>query len=140
MPQHGIFAAMDAATSAMGAERLRMTVASENLAHANSTRPGADGLPYRRQLVRFETVLDRAGRPDGRVAAEIVPDQQHPYISRYDPSHPDANEDGYVVMPDINPVLELTDMMLAGKAYEANANAVSGFMRMHEQALRIGEG
>lgn len=139
MSIHRLFASMDISNSAMAAERLRMDVAAENLAHAGDTRRGPDGLPYARQRVRFQQVLDQTGRPTGGVATEVVRSPR--YLERYDPAHPDADPaTGRVVQADIDPVLELTDLMLASRAYEANTNATRGLMRMHEQALRLGEG
>jgi flagellar basal-body rod protein FlgC len=132
----GLFGAVGIAASAMGAERLRMTTASENLAHAGDTRRGADGLPYARQRVLFRTMLDAQGRDTGRVDAQVTPSPR--YERRYDPEHPDADAQGVVTTPAIDPILELTDLLIAGKAYEANANAARGLMRMHENALRIG--
>jgi len=138
MPFDSLFRGIDASASAMGAEGTRMTVASENLAHAGSTQRLADGLPYARQKVVFRDVLDEQGNSTGRVAAEVVESPR--YLERYEPDHPDADpESGIVVQADINPVLELTDLMVASKAYESNSNAVRGLMRMHEQALRLGE-
>ncbi len=131
----GLFGAVNMSASAMSAERLRMTVASENLAHAGDTRKGADGLPYARQRVLFRTVLDAQGRDTGKVDASAVPSPR--FEKRYDPDHPDADAAGMVTTPGIDPILELTDLMLAGKAYEANSNAARGLMRMHENALRL---
>lgn len=134
-----LFRGIDASSSAMRAEQARMTVASENLAHAGSTRKLANGLPYARQKVVFEEVLNHRGQATGRVAAEVVESPR--YMERYDPDHPDADpETGIVVQADINAVLELTDLMVASRAYESNSNAVRGLMRMHEQALRLAEG
>lgn len=133
-----LFAGIDAASSALSAEQLRMTVASENLAHAGSTRARADGLPYARQRVVFEEVLDQRGRATGAVRAEVVESPR--YRERYDPEHPDADPaTGIVTEADINPVLELTDLTVASRSYESNSNALKGLMRMHEQALRLGE-
>lgn len=137
MPDHGIFAGFDASSSAMSAERLRMTVASQNLANANSTRRLEDGLPYARQRVVFRSALDEAGQPTGAVDAQVVASPK--YATRYDPSHPDADAKGVVTSADIDPVLELVDLMTASKSYESNANAVRGAVRMHEAALRISD-
>lgn len=137
MPTPGIFAGFDAASSAMSAERLRMTVAAENLANANSTHRLQNGLPYARQRVTFSTVLDEVGQPTGAVAAQAVASPK--YATRYDPSHPDADANGVVTSADIDPVLEMVDLMTASKSYEANANAVRGAVRMHEAALRLGD-
>lgn len=134
-----LFGALDIGLSALSAEKLRMTVASENLANAGSTQPLENGLPYARQRVRFASVLDARGQLSGEVAAEVVASPR--YAHRYDPAHPDADKNsGIVTTADIDPVLELTDLMLAEKAYEANANAIRGMMRMYEQTLRLGDG
>ena len=138
MSEDGLFKGIHAASSAMSAEKLRMTVASENLAHAGSTAPQANGLPYARQRVTFETVLDKLGNSTGAVTAKVVKSPE--YIERYDPQHPHADpETGMVVEAEIDPILELTDLMVANKAYESNANAVRGLLQMYDQALRLGE-
>ncbi len=136
-PPTGLFAGAEISASALSAERLRMTVASENLASAGSTHRLDDGLPYKRQRVVFETVLDQAGNRTGQVQATVVDDAR--YSVRKDPSHPDADAEGMVATPDISPILELTDLLVASKTYEANANAMRGFLKMHENALRIGQ-
>lgn len=132
-----LFSSTDISASAMSAERLRMTVATENLAHAGDSKAPGEGLPYARQRVLFETVLDRTGERTGQVDAEVVASPR--YIQRYEPGHPHADANGMVTMSDIDPVLELTDLMVASRAYDANANAARGLLRMHENALRIGE-
>ena len=133
-----LFSGLHIAASAMGAERTRMTVASENLAHAGSTEPREDGLPYKRQRAVFSEVLDNYRRPSGFVDAEVIDNAR--YAQRYEPDHPHADpETGIVVESDIDPILELTDLMLAGKAYEANTNAVRSIMGMYDQALSLGE-
>ena len=138
MPGDNLFVGMDASASGMAAERLRMTAAAENLANAGSTRPLANGLPYARQRVLFAQALDERGRATGRVATEVVDSPR--YIERYEPDHPDADPvTGIVVEADIDPILELTDLMVASRAYEANANAAKGLMRMHQQALTLGD-
>lgn len=139
MPGISLFRGVDASSSALNAESLRMTVAAENLAHAGDTAKLANGLPYARQRVRFETVLNARGHATGEVQSEVVTSPR--YLQRYDPSHPDADPaTGMVKEPDIDPVLELTDLLVASKAYETNANAVRGLLRMHENALRLSDG
>jgi flagellar basal-body rod protein FlgC len=138
MPEMNLFRGVDASASALSAEQLRMTVAAENLARAGDTAKLANGLPYARQRVRFEAVLDERGAATGRVQATVVESPR--YLQRYDPSHPDADPaTGMVKEPDIDPILELTDLLVASKAYEANANAAKGLLRMHESALRLSE-
>ncbi|MFM2092348.1 MAG: flagellar basal-body rod protein FlgC [Planctomycetota bacterium] len=136
-PPTGLFAGAEISASALSAERLRMTVASENLANAGSTRRLDDGMPYKRQRVVFETVMDREGNRTGQVQATVVDDAR--YSLRNDPTHPDADANGMVAVPEISPILELTDLLVASKTYEANANAMRGFLKMHENALRIGQ-
>jgi flagellar basal-body rod protein FlgC len=132
----GLFSGVDASASAMGAENARMTAAAENLAHAGSTERLANGLPYARQRVQFRTVLDAQGNRTGKIDAQIV--HEGKYATRYDPSHPNADANGNVLEPRIDPILELTDLMVAGKAYDANVNAAKGLMKMHESALKLG--
>ena len=137
LSMHGLFAGVDAAGSAMGAERLRMTVATENLAHANDTRKLADGMPYQRQRVVFQAMLDDQQRMNGEVDASVV--KMPKYETRYDPTHPHADANGNVTVPEISPILELTDLLTASKSYDANANAARGLLKMHESALRLGQ-
>jgi flagellar basal-body rod protein FlgC len=134
---NALFGGFDISASAMSAERLRMTVASENLANANSTRHLANGLPYARQRVVFRTELDQAGQLTGAVRGEAVASPR--YAQRLDPTHPDADANGVVTSADIDPILEMVDLMTASKSYDANANASRGLLRMHESALRLGD-
>jgi len=143
----GMFGGIDAAASGMTAERLRMDVISNNIANVNTTRT-AQGGAYRRQMVVFQSrtaenspfsqVLSRkleAG--DGVKVVGIVKDQS-PLRKVYDPNHPDANQDGYVDMPNINVVAEMVDMITATRAYEANVTAVNAAKNMALKALEIG--
>ncbi len=134
---NSLFGGFDISASAMSAERLRMTVAAENLANANSTKRLANGLPYARQRVSFSTELDKAGQPTGAVQSQVVASPR--YSERLDPSHPDADANGVVTSAEIDPILEMVDLMTASKSYDANANASRGLLRMHESALRLGD-
>jgi flagellar basal-body rod protein FlgC len=134
---NALFGGFDISASAMSAERLRMTVAAENLANANSTNRLANGLPYARQRVVFRTELDQAGQQTGVVQSQVVASPR--YETRSDPGHPDADANGMVTSADIDPILEMVDLMTASKSYDANANASRGLLRMHESALRLGE-
>lgn len=138
MPGNNIFAGVDIGASAMGAERLRMSVAAENLAHAGSTQPLENGLPYARQRVHFQTLFDQTGQRTGEVRADVVDSPR--YDRFHDPDHPHADADGMVTESSIDPILELTDLMVASNSYESNVHAVKGLLRMHEQALQLGEG
>lgn len=132
-----LFSGFDISASAMSAERLRMSVAAENLANAGSTRKVENGMPYARQRVVFRNELDQAGKVTGQVAGEVI--QSPKYDHHHDPSHPDADASGEVYQADIDPILEMVDLMTASKSYEANANASRGFITMHQAALRLGD-
>jgi len=119
-----------------------MDTIANNLANVNTTRTARGG-PYRRQMVVFEERLAQAmgrGRPQGagvRVS-RIVEDDDPPRLE-YNPNHPDANEQGYVELPNINVVTEMVDMISASRAYEANLAALNAAKAMALKALEIGK-
>jgi flagellar basal-body rod protein FlgC len=137
--------AVRAGASALAAERMRIEVAVSNLANAESTR-GPDGRPYARldpvmRAVDFETALGAPGAPgDGGLqvveVAEIARDET-PGRRVYSPSHPDADPDGFVVLPNVNPIHEVVNLMSAQKSYDANATAVDTLKTMAQRALDI---
>jgi flagellar basal-body rod protein FlgC len=143
----GLFDAIDISASGLSAERLRMDVTAENLANAQTTR-GANGGAYRRKEVvlqqvdggGFRTALAGAmgsgNRPGGVQAAGIVEDQS-PLKQVYDPGHPDANAQGYVEMPNVNPVSEMVDLISASRAYEANVTAMQTAKTMFSKTLDL---
>ena len=125
----------------LAAERTRVNVAASNLANAETTR-GPDGKPYRRlDPVLESTPFEEQGLAAGpelvgvRVS-EIVQDQG-PGKRVYLPSHPDADRDGYVTLPDVNPIHEVVNLLSAQKAYDANASAVDTLKTMAQRALDI---
>jgi flagellar basal-body rod protein FlgC len=144
----GLFDAIDAAGSGLSAERLRMDVTAENLANAQSTR-GANGQPYRRK----EVVLEEAQRPGafgsvlagamgsaataGGVRVAGIAEDSAPDRLVYDPGHPDADAQGYVRMPNVNPVSEMVDLISASRAYEANVTAMQTAKTMFTKALDL---
>jgi flagellar basal-body rod protein FlgC len=138
-------AAVDAAASALAAERMRIEVAVSNLANAESTR-GPDGQPYRRRDVvleskpveAFDVALGRATATGVRVAAVI--EDSGPARRRYEPSHPDADGEGYVALPNVNPAEEMVDMIGASRAYQANLTAISLIRDLVQRALELGRG
>jgi flagellar basal-body rod protein FlgC len=142
----GMFGAIDAAASGMTAERLRMDVISNNIANVNTTRTNEGG-PYRRQLVLFQprngqnsfsqVLSQQLDAGDGVRVTGIVKDDS-PLRRVYDPTHPDANNDGYVDMPNVNIVAEMVDMITATRAYEANVTSVNAAKSMAMKALEIG--
>jgi flagellar basal-body rod protein FlgC len=136
--------AVNAAASALNAERARIEVAVSNLANIESTR-GPDGQLYRRRDVvlqsapvdSFDQVLGRAAATGVKVAA-IVEDQTAPR-RRYEPSHPDADADGYVALPNVDPAEEMVDMLSAARAYQANLTAIGLIRDMVSRALELGK-
>ena len=129
----GMFDSMRISASGLSAERLRMDTISSNVANAQTTRT-ENGGPY----VRKVAVLDEAGRCKGISAVGIVNDESE--LERvYDPTHVDADEDGYVTMPNVNILNEMADMIVATRTYEANADALSASKSMFTTALSIGK-
>ncbi len=136
--------------SGMTAQRLRLDVVSDNIANLETTRT-EDGGPYRRKMVvleakepSFREILDgvRAGQAqntagDGVRAVAIIEDQTE-LKPVYDPTHPDADEDGYVMMPNIDLVKETADAMAASHAYQANITAFNTTKQMAQSALEVG--
>ena len=135
--------AVNVAASALSAERTRIEVAVSNLANAESTR-GADGKPYRRRDVvlttdtiqSFDSALGSASATGVKVAG-IVEDTA-PARRRYDPSHPDADKDGFVELPNINPAEEMVDMVGASRAYQANLTAINLIRDLVSRSLELG--
>ena len=111
--------ALKVAGSGLHAESTRLRVVSENLANAQSTgdTPGAD--PYQRQLVTFQTQIDRASHGALVDVASINVDRAA-FVQEFDPSHPAANGEGYVKLPNVNPIVEMADMRDANRSYQAN--------------------
>jgi flagellar basal-body rod protein FlgC len=137
-----IFESMDVAGSALTAHRLWMDAISSNLANINTTRTLAGG-PYKRKVPVFAEMLDKTigGYEDigGVRVIELAEDQTPPRLS-YQPEHPDANEDGYVALPNVNLVREMTDMLVASRAYEANLAVADSAKTMWSGALEIMRG
>lgn len=143
-----ILTSLNISGSALTAQRLRMDVISNNIANAETTRT-ADGQPYRRQEVVFSPILSAAASPMGNRAAQtglreegvqvasIFSDDRPPRMV-YDPGHPEANQDGYVAYPNVDVVTEMTDMISATRAYEANVTVLNAAKAMANKALEIG--
>jgi flagellar basal-body rod protein FlgC len=138
-----LLSGIDSTASALNAERVRMDVISENIANVNTTK-GLDGKPYQRQQVVFESVLNAQqaanGGPgtQGAQIARITADTRPPRMV-YNPSHPDANAQGMVAMPDINIHEEMVDMIASSRSYEANLAVVKNAHAMAMQDLSIGK-
>ena len=126
--------AMAVASSALRAQQSRMRVIAENIANAESTAQTAGGTPYRRQIPVFEARnVDGA---TGVALAQVKPDQSD-FRMDYDPSHPAANADGYVMRPNVDTLVEAMDMREAQRAYEANLNVIETARSMESRTLDI---
>jgi len=146
-----LFGVMDVSGSALQAERLRAEVVASNMANANTTRTPQGG-PYQRQEVVFESAAsDQAafashllggnnGESNGNIGgvkiAAVVSDNSSG-LRRYDPGAPDADKDGYVTYPDINPLTEMVDLMSATRAYDLNSSAVQATKSMIDTSIDI---
>ena len=161
-----LFTAFDITATGLTAERYHMDTIAENIANANTTRT-ADGTPYRRKVVVFETQDTQQDRRSfGHVLSEVVgtgraqlnhdrnivsddligygvkipkisEDEETPMNMVYDPSHPDADENGYVTYPNVNTITEMTNLIDANRAYEANATAFQASKSMATTGLSI---
>ncbi|MGI6578172.1 MAG: flagellar basal body rod protein FlgC [Eubacteriales bacterium] len=139
---------LNIAGSALTAERFRMNIIAQNISNQNVTRT-EDGGPYRRKQVVFEernldfrSVLEgkqvtSSGQGGVRVSAVVESDE--PFEMTYDPNHPDANEEGYVLLPNVDTSEEMVDFLAASRAYEANITALNIVKAMAMQALEIGK-
>ncbi|HLR16135.1 MAG TPA: flagellar basal body rod protein FlgC [Bacillota bacterium] len=151
-----IFNSMNTSASALTAQRLRMDLVSSNIANAQTTRArmNVDGEyePYRRKMAvlqpneqSFQSHLKRASRSqDGRsigsgVRVHSIVEDQEPFKQVYNPLHPDANGEGFVQMPNVDPLEEMVDLMSATRSYEANVTALNASKGMLMKALEIGK-
>jgi flagellar basal-body rod protein FlgC len=140
-----LFGMLEVSGSALTAERWRAEVVSANMANAETTRTPQGGA-YRRQLVVFRgrplprfplllTGIDQ--KPEQGVRIDRVVSDASPLPRRYEPGHPDADSSGYVTYPNVNPVMEMTDLLSAVRAYQLNAAAVQAAKNMIQQSLQI---
>lgn len=145
----GYFTSLDVSASGMSAQRMRMDLISQNIANANTTKT-QDGTPYRRQTlvlgtnenVGFSKYLSSSSRStlgDGRVKIQGIKEDMSELKRVYEPDNPEADEDGYVTMPNVDIVTEMVDMISASRSYEANVTASTASKNMAMQALNIGK-
>ena len=118
------FKGLEVSITGMQAQRVRIDISSSNLANVNSTNDGT-GNPYRRKIPVFETVLEQQENenPVYKVKVTKIIEDQSPLKARYEPGNPDADENGYVYYPNVDPIKEMVDMMSAIRSYEANLTA-----------------
>jgi flagellar basal-body rod protein FlgC len=136
----GLFSSMRISGSALTAQRLRMDVISGNIANADTTRVNGQRQPYQRQQVVFQPLLNAANQAAGQgvQVSEIVTDQS---AARqvYDPSHPDADPNtGMVAYPNVDTTTEMTDMLSASRAYEANVTVLNSIKQMAQRSIDLG--
>lgn len=142
-----LFDSLAISASALSAERQRSEVVAANLANAETTRTPAGG-PFHRREVVFQSqggsfgftlsdAVNRTGQTAGGVKIAEVVDDPTPPIMRYEPGSPDANQDGYVAYPAINPTMEMVDLMDSVRAYQLNASAVSATKQMIQQSIDV---
>ena len=149
-----LFHSMNITSSALTTNRLRMDVVSANMANADSTRARlVDGewQPYTRKMVvletknnQFKSALNNAMGKGAQqqmngVSVKRIVEDQSPYRMEYDPEHPDANEDGYVFLPNVDPLKETVTLMSATRSYEANVTVMNAAKSMYMKALEIGK-
>lgn len=143
-----VMGGMNVSASGMSAQRLRLDIISQNIANVNTTRD-ENGNVYRRKAVVFaEKDMSPFGNilkytagttGDGVKVTEIIEDRKTELRKVYDPSHPDSDEDGYVSYPNVNTVQEMTDMIDATRAFEANVTAFNATKNMALKGLEIGK-
>lgn len=133
-----IFKGLEVSVSGMQAERVRIDLSASNLANVNSTRT-EDGQPYRRKVPVFEAILDnQSGKtPIYKVKVKEIQTDPSPFKLKFDPNHPDADQNGYVRLPNVDPMREMVDMMSAMRSYEANLTAFNTHKDMILKSLEI---
>ncbi len=151
-----LFTGMNTTSSALTAQRLRMDVISSNMANVDTTRGKiVDGewQPYKRKSVvmapkenPFSSFLNKAMNTrdndsigSGVKVSKIIDDEETPFKMVYDPEHPDANEDGYVQLPNVDPLREMVDLISATRSYEANVTVFNANKAMLMKSLEIGK-
>lgn len=135
-----MFGGMSIASAGLRAERRRIDTIAQNIANANVVA-GADGEPYRRREVVFESVMDKELGREVVSASEVAIDEETPLRTVHDPSHPLADKKtGMVTYSNVNMAFEMVDMMTASRSYEANLKAMGTFRDMMRQSLRLLEG
>ncbi|KJV08664.1 flagellar basal-body rod protein FlgC [Elstera litoralis] len=128
--------AMQISAAGMRAQGQRLRVISENLANADSTSQTPGGEPYRRKIMTFKNVLDRSINADMVRVNKIMPDSKD-FELKYDPSHPAANAEGYVLRPNVNSLVEISDMREAQRSYEANLSVIETSKAMLSRTIGL---
>lgn len=125
--------------SGMEAQSVRLRTIAENIANANSTATTAGGEPFRRKLVTFKSEFDKALGVE-QVKVDRVTTDNSQFDRRYDPQNPGADKDGYVLMPNVNPLIEMMDMRQAQRSYEANLSVIDVTRTMESNTVNLLKG
>ena len=136
-----ILSGINSTTAALNAERVRLDVISENIANAHATR-GPDGKPYQRQVVVFESALQNAmdcgtGTQAPAVKVSRIDKDSRPPLMVHDPGHPDADANGYVAFPHMNPAEEMVDLLNSSRSYQGNVAAMTAVKDIINRSIDI---
>ena len=149
-----LFNGLNISASGLTANRLRMDVVSSNIANANTTRAelvNGEWVPYRRKSVQLsqsgispfqqqlQSAMDKGNSQVSGVSVSKIEEDQTPFTQTYDPTNADADENGYVQSPNVDPIKEMVDLMSATRSYEANVTALNASKSMFMKALEIGK-
>jgi flagellar basal-body rod protein FlgC len=149
-----LFNGFNISASGLTANRMRMDVVSSNIANANTTRAqlvNGEWVPYRRKSVelsqsgvspfqqQLQSAMNNQSTKISGVTVSKIDEDQAPFTLSFDPSHPDADENGYVRLPNVDPIKEMVDLMSATRSYEANITALNASKNMFMKALEIGK-
>ncbi|WP_342542750.1 flagellar basal body rod protein FlgC [Paenisporosarcina sp. FSL H8-0542] len=149
-----LFNGFNISASGLTANRMRMDVVSSNIANANTTRSqlvNGEWVPYRRKSVelsqsgvspfqqQLQSAMNNQSSKVSGVTVSKIDEDKAPFTLSYDPSHPDADEDGYVRLPNVDPIKEMVDLMSATRSYEANITVLNASKNMFIKALEIGK-
>lgn len=130
---------LQVSASGMNAQSVRLRTIAENIANSESTATSPGGEPYRRKLVTFKNEFDKAMGVD-EVKIDKVSTDNSQLEKRYDPQNPGADKDGYVLMPNVNPLIEMMDMRQAQRSYEANLSVISVTNTMASNTVNLLKG
>jgi len=135
-----LIAGIDITSGALAAQKMRLDIVAQNIANAQTTRT-ADGTPYKRQIVSFESELVKrtGGSSLTTVRVAGVTDDRSPGQAVFNPQHPDAGPDGLVNMPNVNLSYEMVDLITASRAYEANLSVVKSARNLAHKTFEIGK-
>ena len=131
-----LYKAMTVSAAGMKAQGTRLKIIAENMANANTTAETPGDMPYRRKVVTFQNMMDRQAGVDTVRVAKVDVDKSD-FQRRYDPSHPSADSEGYVLMPNVSTLVEAMDMREAQRSYEANLSVIESTRTMLNRTVEL---